>query len=191
MTGPGVRGRAEFGEIHGWQLRFRLDRWWDERPRALVCMANPSRAGSERNDPTISNLLRLSRPLPVGGFTVVNVEPFITSAPADLRRWRLDALRTRPRDYAALQRKNLRLIRELSAKAPIRIVAWGQLLDAQSLAPRLLRALSLDFAEALHAFALTKNGCPKHPLARGHHRIAECRELVPWRHASGGPLQLP
>jgi hypothetical protein len=36
----------------------------------------------------------------------------------------------------------------------------------------------------LHAFALTKDGCPKHPLARGRHRIEGCRELVLWRRAA-------
>ena len=46
-------------------------------------MANPSHADAERNDPTIRNLLRLARPLPIGGFTVVNLEPFIASAPED------------------------------------------------------------------------------------------------------------
>ena len=146
-------------------------------------MANPSHADEERNDPTIRNLLRLARPLPIGGFTVVNLEPFIASAPEDLREWRGHASGTRPRDYGAIRRKNLRLIRELSQGAVIRIVAWGQLLSVLPPAPRLLRALSLDFTQALHAFALTKDGCPKHPLARGRHRIEACRELVLWRRA--------
>ncbi len=181
---PVIHGSAEFGEMRGWRLRFRLDRWWDERPRALVCMANPSHADEERNDPTIRNLLRLARPLPIGGFTVVNLEPFVASAPEDLREWRGHASGTRPRDYGAIQRKNLRLIRELSQGAVIRIVAWGQLLSVLPPAPRLLRALSLDFTQALHAFALTKDGCPKHPLARGRHRIEACRELVLWRRAA-------
>lgn len=181
---PVIHGSAEFGEMRGWPLRFRLDRWWDERPRALVCMANPSHAGAVRNDPTIWNLLRLARPLPIGGFTVVNLEPFVASAPKDLREWRGHAIGTRPRDYGAIQRKNLRLIRELSEGAAIRIVAWGQLLSDLPPAPRLLGALSLDFTQALHAFALTKDGCPKHPLARGRHRIEVCRELVLWCRAA-------
>lgn len=170
--------------MRGWPLRFRLDRWWDERPRALVCMANPSHAGGERNDPTIWSLLRLARTLPVGGFTVVNLEPFIASAPRDLREWRRHAMGMRPKDYGALQGKNSRLIRELSESAALRIVAWGQLLSGRPPAPRLLRALSLDFTQALHAFALTQDGCPKHPLARGRHRIEACRELVLWRGAA-------
>jgi hypothetical protein len=137
-----IHGSAEFGEMRGWRLRFRLDRWWDERPRALVCMANPSHADAERNDPTIRNLLRLARPLPIGGFTVVNLEPFIASAPEDLREWRGHASGTRPQDYGAIRRKNLRLIRELSQGAVIRIVAWGQLLSVLPPAAGLLRALS-------------------------------------------------
>ena len=144
----------------------------------------PSHADAERNDPTIWSLLRLARTLPVGGFTVVNLEPFIASAPGicvngDATRWARDR-----EIMARIQGKNSRLIRELSESAAIRIVAWGQLLSGRPPAPRLLRALSLDFTQALHAFALTQDGCPKHPLARGRHRIEACRELVLWRGAA-------
>ena len=180
---PVIHGSAEFGEVRGWALRFRLDRWWDERQGALICMANPSHAGAERNDPTIANLLRLTRPLPIGGFTVVNAEPFITSAPTALLEWRRHAIERSLEDYRAVQRENFRLIRELSESAAIRIAAWGQLLSSLPPAPRLLGALSLDSKRALHAFALTKDGSPKHPLARGRHRIEACRELVLWRRA--------
>ncbi len=147
-------------------------------------MANPSHAGAESNDPTIWSLLRLARSLPVGGFTVVNAEPFIASAPTALHRWRHHAMERSLEHYRAVRRKNLALIRELSEIAAIRIVAWGRLLSSSPPAPRLLRALSLDFTRALHAFALTKDGCPKHPLARGRHRIEACRELVLWRGAA-------
>ncbi|MBV8764107.1 MAG: DUF1643 domain-containing protein [Hyphomicrobiales bacterium] len=181
---PVIHGSAEFGETRGWPLRFRLDRWWDERPRALVCMANPSHAGAERDDPTISNLVRLARPLPIGGFTVVNAEPFIASVPAVLYRWRRHAIERRLNDYRAIRRRNLALIRELSESASLRIVAWGRLLSSLPPAPLLLSALSLDFTRALHAFALTKDGCPKHPLARGRHRIEASPELVLWRRAA-------
>jgi hypothetical protein len=180
---PQIHGSAEFAEIGGWKLRFRLDRWWDERPRALVCMANPSRAAAERNDPTISNLLRLARPLPIGGFTVVNVEPFIATSPADLKKWLRLASITSPRNYRAIQRANLALIRELSEAAAFRIVAWGNLVPHLSYAAKVVLALSGDFSHALHAFELTKEGRPRHPLARGRHRIEEGGELLLWRPA--------
>jgi hypothetical protein len=40
-----IQGSAVFTERNGWKLRMRLDRWWSDEPRALVCMANPSNAG--------------------------------------------------------------------------------------------------------------------------------------------------
>ncbi|WP_348629395.1 DUF1643 domain-containing protein [Methylobacterium sp. 17Sr1-1] len=52
-------GSAEFSTcgLH----RYRLDRWWSDEPRALVCMRNPSTAGADRNDPTICRCARCCR----------------------------------------------------------------------------------------------------------------------------------
>jgi hypothetical protein len=184
MTQSRIYGSAEFAETRGWKLRFRLDRWWDERPRALVCMANPSRAGADRNDPTLWNLLRLVRPLPVGGFTVVNFEPYIATSPSDLRQWRRLAATKKPESYRSVRGANLKLIGEISDNAAIRIIAWGNLVVDAPHATQVLRAMSAGCRHPLHAFALTKDGHPKHPLARGRHRIQEGRELVLWRPAA-------
>jgi hypothetical protein len=184
MIASKIYGSAEFAETCAWKLRFRLDRWWDDRPRALVCMANPSRAGADRNDPTIWNLLRLCKPLPVGGFTVVNFEPYIATSPSDLHEWRRLAAADQARSYRSVQIANLRLIGELSEVAAVRIIAWGNLVHRVPHAMRVLRALSTNSTHPLHAFELTKDGRPKHPSARGRHRIEEGRELVLWRPAT-------
>ena len=61
----------------------------------------------------------------------------------------------------------------LAAMAPLRIVAWGNLVPDVLDASKILMALSLNRVVDLHAFGITKDGKPKHPMARGHHRIAD------------------
>lgn len=177
-----VQGSAEFMEVNGWPLRMRLDRWWSDEPRALVVMCNPSDAGAENNDPTIWSLIALIRALPgVGGFTAVNFEPYIATDPADLHRWRDGAAWNQPDAYRQVRQANLALIRELSGRAAIRIVAWGNMVPKVPHATAVLMAMSLDLAHPLHAFGLTNDGAPKHPLARGKHRIVPGSGLTIWR----------
>jgi len=177
-----IQGSAVFTERNGWKLRMRLDRWWCDEPRALVRMANPSRAGAEWNDPTTHGLIRLTRRRPgVGGFTAVNWEPYIATDPADLYRWREAAARNDREAYTFLRRDNLGLIRSLSAETAIRFVAWGNLVLASGLRRDVIDAMSLCGQHDLYAFGLTLDGSPKHPLARGKHRIPDDDPAVIWR----------
>lgn len=167
-----IQGSAVFSSCG--MHRLRLDRWWGEGPRALVCMANPSSAGADKNDPTIHSLIRLLRPH-ADGFTVVNWETRITSDPDAMHNWRADAAAREPAAYAAQRSVNLDLIRRLSGElcAAIRIVAWGNLVPHVPLTQMVLDALSNGGAEPLYCFGRTQGLKPKHPLARGHHRIPD------------------
>lgn len=177
--GNGIQGSAEFSDEATPLYRWRLDRWWSDEPRALICMANPSVAGGDKNDPTISTLIRLLRPLPgYGGFTVVNELPYIATDPKDLTRWRESEF---PEIIREVSGKNETLIRELSARANIRIVAWGALVAMSPIARRVLNAMSLDRTVPLYCLGRTNNGAPKHPLARGTHRIPDGTVPTIWR----------
>ncbi|MGE7415850.1 DUF1643 domain-containing protein [Methylobacterium tarhaniae] len=174
-----IRGSAEFSTcgLH----RFRLDRWWSEEPRALVCMRNPSTAGADRNDPTICRLRALLYGRPsIGGFTVVNADDRVASDPRDLEVWLAE--QDVP-SLKALRQANLDRIRVLAAAAPVLIVAWGNLLAPGLHADRVIAALSLDGAHPLHAFALTGDGAPIHPMARGRTRVPLGMPLIEWRAA--------
>ncbi|KMO29728.1 hypothetical protein VQ03_29065 [Methylobacterium tarhaniae] len=172
-----MMGSAEFSScgLH----RYRLDRWWSDEPRALVCMRNPSTAGGDRNDPTICRLRALLKGRPgIGGFTVVNADDRIATDPRDLEAW------LAAQDVAslkALQQANLDRIRALATNAPVRLVAWGNLLTPGLHADRVIAALSHDGIKPLHAFALTGDGAPIHPLARGRTRVPLGMPLVVWR----------
>ncbi|WP_147080001.1 DUF1643 domain-containing protein [Methylobacterium haplocladii] len=174
-----IQGSAEFSDCGFY--RHRLDRWWGEAPRALVIGANPSRAGADDNDPTICRLIALlSWRTDIGGFTMMNADDFIATDPADHVRWR-DGL-----DITALKfvrGQNLQRIRDVSTTAAVRIVAFGNLLTPGLHRDRVLAALSLDGRHPLFAFGLTDSGAPKHPLARGHHRIPNDAPLIEWRPA--------
>ena len=174
-----IHGSAEFSACG--KHRLRLDRWWGDGPRALVCGCNPSDAGADRNDPTIHRLNTLLRPR-CTGYTMVNFGTYIGASPAEFWRWRETAWRDDP-DYAARRDANLMTIGVLAAMAPLRIVAWGNLVPGVPDATKILLALSLNCVVDLHAFGITKDGKPKHPMARGHHRIADDADLVVWQAA--------
>lgn len=174
-----MMGSAEFSPcgLH----RLRLDRWWSDEPRALVCMRNPSTAGADRNDPTVCRLRALLQGRPgIGGFTVVNADDRIATDPRDLEVW------LAAQDVASLKagrQANLDRIRSLAAAAPLRVVAWGNLLAPGLHADRVIAAMSLNGAHLLHAFALTGDGAPIHPMARGRCRVPLGMPLVEWRAA--------
>ncbi|MBX9934422.1 MAG: DUF1643 domain-containing protein [Methylobacterium sp.] len=185
MPAPAHQASAVFSPCG--EHRLRLDRWWSDEPRALVGMCNPSDAGVEKNDPTVCRLFDLLANRPgIGGFTVVNWETKVTSSPDEMIAWRNRQISIDWEAHAAHVEQNLALMRELTAAAPVRIVAWGNLVprsDRQT--TRVLRALSLDGHFDLHAFAVTPQGNPKHPMARGGHRIMSGQPLELWRPAEG------
>lgn len=172
-----MEGSATFSEETPPRFRWRLDRWWTAGPRALICMANPSKAGAEDNDPTIVQCNKLIEALGHPGYSAVNSEPFIATSPKELNAWK----HNRHFEAAALEGENLALIRSLSITASVRFVAWGNLVARDSHANRILDALSLDGKHPLYAFALTKDGRPRHPMARGKNRITPGTEPVLWQ----------
>lgn len=177
-----IQGSAEFSDETPPLFRRQLDRWWSDLPRALVCMANPSYAGADRNDPTIHSLVRLTRSLQgCGGFTVVNWLPYIATDPADLHAWRLRTSDNAPDLARAVCAENLARIRRLSVSAYARFVAWGDLVPFVPHTQQTLLALSLDRTHDLFAFGFTKGGSPKHPMARGKSRIPDGAQPVLWR----------
>lgn len=183
-TAPDLYGTATFSDDTPPTFRHQLTRYWADGPHALVCMCNPSYAGAYKNDPTIRSLIRLLRPLPgVAGFDVVNWEPFIATDCPSLHAWRKTVMATA--EYVGIETYNLRLIRNLSAGAAIRIIAWGNLVPDTPHTQKVLAALSLDGAHSLYTFGTTKDGAPKHPMARGKHRIADGTMPTIWRKLSG------
>nr|WP_280953977.1 DUF1643 domain-containing protein [Methylobacterium sp. 17Sr1-1] len=120
----------------------------------------------------------------IGGFTVVNADDRIATDPHDLDAWLAG------QDVATMKvmrQANLVRMLPLAKAAPVRIAAWGNLLAPGLHADRVIAALSLDGARPLHAFALTGDGAPIHPLARGRSRVPLGMPLVEWRAGHSRP----
>ena len=181
MTDISWSGAAEFSDDGAHRLS--LARWWGDGPRAIVCGANPSQAGAATNDPTIWRLIRMLHACDYGGFIMVNWETYIATSPKEMHNWR--ACVSVAEHRAAVER-NLDVIRLASKGAHTRFVAWGNLVPSVPQTTKVLRALSLDGAEPLYAFGRTKDGSPKHPMARGAHRIPDDWEPIVWRKALEG-----
>lgn len=177
-----IHGSAEFSDCG--LFRWRLDRWWADGPRALICGANPSKAGAEEMDPTMHRVVALTRGR-WSGYTMVNGLPYIATDPAACEAWRQDWQAYRWADLRALRAKNHAAIRAISPSAAIRIVAWGNLIAAPS--ADLLAALSCDGRYPLYCWGETNGGSPKHPLARGKARIPADLEPMVWRGALATP----
>lgn len=174
-----VYGTAEFSPDG--TLRHRLDRWWADGPRALVCMANPSNAGADKNDPTVCNLIRLMQALGYPGFTVVNWLPYIATSPADLHRWRNQLLEHDGPEYRRIHELAIAIIAPLAREAAARFVAWGNLVPHVPHTTAVLRAMSCGYQHDLLSFGRTKDGCPTHPAARGRHRLVPGTPPVIWQ----------
>lgn len=174
-----VHASADFS-IDG-KLRLRLDRWWEPGPRALICMTNPSKAGAHDNDATVWNLIALVRALGFPGFTVVNWLPYIATNPADLFAWRNALLETDGPLYRTIHAKAIELVEAVTDSAAARFVAWGNLVPEVPHTTAILRALSGGGKYELLAFGLTKDGTPKHPAARGVHRLVPGTQPTIWR----------
>lgn len=174
-----ITGTAAFSACG--RFRDRLDRTICDGLYAVLCMANPSKAGAEMNDPTIAACNRLLPLRGIGRYTVVNVERYIATDPVDMRRWRDEQAASDFEGYQAYRRRSLQIIREISAAADIRIAAWGNLMTND---PAVIAALSLDGRHPVHALGMTGNGQPKHPLARGKERIPSDAPLLIWRPAA-------
>lgn len=170
-------GAAKFSEEDPPRFRWSLSRAWGSGAPALVCMCNPSDADGEINDPTIGRCNELFKALGYGGYNAVNWSPHIATDPKELARWCWN----NPDEWAAIHDENLALIRSLSDAAAVRVVAWGNMITVGLKASEVLAALSLDGRHPLYCFGTTKNGRPKHPMARGKHRIVTGAPLIEWR----------
>ena len=83
----------------------------------------------------------------------------------------------------AVMQRNLEFVAKAGRVATLRMVAFGAMPDtitdmmAFNLAD-MLRAFRRD--QPVHCLGLTKSGMPKHPLARGQHRVPDGAQPQPW-----------
>lgn len=162
------------------QYRYELRRWWDlTLPWAVWIMLNPSTADASLNDPTLRRCIGFTERNGCGGLIVVNLYAWRTPDPARLLGPAGSGGMTGIFN-AAYVTNAIELGQE--SGGPV-IAAWGAWLGNHTKkAPPYTPAHSLALRQGvqLQCFGTTKDGHPKHPLARGLHRIPDDQPLQPW-----------
>lgn len=168
---------AIFGGINDC-YRYELRRIWDDKlPLLVVCMLNPSTADHRQNDPTILTLIHFAKLWGYGGILVVNLYAFRASQPAVMAA-APEPIGEHNHDHC---RAALRYASHNGGKA---LAAWGAPSAINPFA--LLQQVARFTREAeiwtvdLVCLGTTSNGAPKHPMARGLHRIPRDQQPLPW-----------
>ncbi len=137
--------------------------------RCVFLMVNPSTADAFKPDPTITECCKRSIALGAEVLEVVNLFAWVSPFPRDLKK--------RSCGYRGDDTLNNQEIIRACTNARWVVAAWGNdgaLDNRDNLVRNMLRIAGVR----LHHLGTTMSGHPKHPLARGHHRIPEGQELV-------------
>lgn len=144
--------------------RYRLARVWDNTLPVMVwIMLNPSTADHTVDDPTILACMDFARRNGFGGITVINLFAFRSPHPKVMRA-AVDPVG--PDNDGHLDY----VFEEISEYGGMIVAAWGANGDYQGRAQKVVEMVE-QHGNTLMCFGVTKDGHPKHPLARGLHRI--------------------
>jgi hypothetical protein len=164
------------------QYRWTLSRKWGDGKQACWLMLNPSTADATQDDPTIRRVIHFTTAWGFHGFTVVNLYPFRSSSPAECRRW-ADWENNGPDWYArdALQNNAAIVAREAKDAAMI-VAAWGGSAWDTDWIENIIEEIADNLD--IYCLGITDSGSPKHPMARGNHRIPDDQKPILWRPSS-------
>lgn len=133
------------------KYRYSLWRIWDETKPLVMCIGlNPSTANENKNDQTISYLIKMFQILGYGGFYMMNCWAYIASKPENLKHNELN------------DELNNNIITVMAIKCKDVVFAWGGF--------KIIREKGRDkeleemFPNA-KCFGKNKDGSPFHPLA--------------------------
>lgn len=164
--------------------RWTLTRTWDERPKLVVVMFNPSKADASVDDPTITLLCQIAAHNRFGGIVVVNGIPLRSSSPAEAA----DMVNTWDKRQAWYERDalqaNLAEIQTQVERAGAVLLAWGALADRCDLwFDHVLEEVTcaMPLSSELYCLGKTAAGYPKHPMARGKHKVPKDATLQLWK----------
>lgn len=176
----GAQGSARISSCGTY--RWTLTRTWDSRPKLLVVMFNPSEADGTEDDPTIALVCQIAAHNGFGGIVVVNLIPLRSPNPepaVEMTNW------DRTQDWSARDRlqDNLAVIRAHVEQAGAVLLACGALADrCANWYEHVLEEIECALPNGSEIYCLGKTvaGYPKHPLARGKHKVRKDAALIPW-----------
>ena len=162
--------------------RTTLTRRWDDRPMLLVGMFNPSDADHLRDDPTISLTSHIASHNGFGGITVWNLTPLRSSTPAPAFNMFDRAQVDGDADLRAVLWANQHLLDDLLREHGNFLAAWGAMGHRAGgwvqTAMQSLREVRPKVN--VYRLGVCANGHPKHPLARGKHKVPKNAPLLRW-----------
>ena len=122
-------------------------------------MLNPSSASATADDATMRRVCEFSRTWGFGWVTVGNLWPYRASKPTQLHTW----LRLGGEWISRATAESDRWVLGMAKRADLVVVAWGAHGSVDRRDVAMLAMLESRGIEP-HALALTKSGCPRHPL---------------------------
>lgn len=165
--------------------RLTLSRRWSDSPRACVIGCNPSTADALKDDPTSIWWNKWFYAAGFGGYDAVNLYPFCTSSPAECRRIvaTIDGGAWDVRDD--LHFVNLPHVIKKAKSAAQVFVCWGAIAWDALWIDHVVEEIQSGEAPYpdLWCWGRTESGAPKHPMARGKHRIPADQKAILWRAA--------
>lgn len=138
--------------------------------RVTFLMLNPSTADAFKHDPTVGECIKRARQLGADVLEVVNLFAFRSPYPTDLRA----------RAHGQRGDDHLNDGELLAACTDAYVIAaWGTggRLDWRD---EVVRKQIARVGIKLHHLGTTQDGFPKHPLARGRHRIPADQQPIAW-----------
>lgn len=159
--------------------RWTLTRQWGEGPMVCYIGHNPSTADAEVDDPTVLAWIHFAKLNGFTGFVAVNLYPLRTPDVKECARWA--AWDKNGPDWWARDRihENMGVVERVAASAARVVACWGALCRDPFHAEAVLEEIDVD----LYCLGTTLAGDPKHPMARGKHRIQRDQRFTLWRRA--------
>ncbi|GAX36583.1 DUF1643 domain-containing protein [Nodularia sp. NIES-3585] len=150
-----IQGYAKFDSTE--KYRYLLGRTWDDNlPQITFVMLNPSTAGAEDDDPTLTRCIRFAQSWDYGSLTVVNLFAYCATDPKELFQVN-DPVGSENNSY----------IQSATQSAKEIIVAWGASDYLKKHRDRETEVLSLISVSGKTLYSLgdlTVDGHPGHPL---------------------------
>lgn len=169
------------------KLRWSLTREWGHGKSACFLGHNPSTAGHELEDPTTLTWLHFAKLWGCGRYTAVNLYPFRSPDPAMAREWANWAGWDQTQDWSVrdLLMENESIVVREAKRADIFVACYGAIAMDDDWNQKVLEEIQSGEAPYpnIYIFGLTGNGSPKHPMARGKHRVPRDQQPILWRSA--------
>jgi hypothetical protein len=168
--------------------RVELRRTWGPGPIACVIGHNPSDAAQDRDDPTSRWWIDWFTLFGFGGYVAVNLYSFVTSDPRECARRVADIYAGQTwNDRDALHFVNLPAVVKAAKVAHQVFVCWGAIAghdeDWIEYVVEEIQTGEAPYPD-LWCWGTNADGSPKHPMARGKHRIPRDQQPILWRAAA-------